>query len=218
LNRAISATLPGDYEFEIPKTIARIERSDAVDVALQMPEGLAMYASAIGDILVRFCHRFRPPPVHNHHRPSRRRVVVDGEGKEEVEEGGGGTSVVVVVVPERLRSLSVLGDVTYGACCVDDLSAKSLGCDLLVHYGHSCLVPVGRTALPCLYVFVEISVDVGHLVDCVRMTFEGEEEERERERGGGGTTGASTKMGGGGGAGGGGRSVVAVPRSSSRRA
>ena len=205
--------MPGDYEFEIPKTIARIERSDAVDVALQMPEGLAMYASAIGDILVRFCHRFRP----SIHHQSRRRVV-DGEGKEEVEEGGGGTSVVVVVVPERLRSLSVLGDVTYGACCVDDLSAKSLGCDLLVHYGHSCLVPVGRTALPCLYVFVEISVDVGHLVDCVRMTFEGEEEERERERGGGGTTGASTKMGGGGGAGGGGRSVVAVPRSSSRRA
>jgi 2-(3-amino-3-carboxypropyl)histidine synthase len=75
LNRAISATLPGDYEFEIPKTIARIERSDAVDVALQMPEGLAMYASAIGDILVRFCHRFRP----SIHHQSRRRVV-DGEG------------------------------------------------------------------------------------------------------------------------------------------
>ena len=193
LHHAISTTLPRDYEFEIPKTIVRIEKSNAVDVALQMPEGLAMYASAIGDILVRFCHRFRPT-IHHH---SRRRVV-DGEGKEEEEEeGGGGTSVVVV--PKRLHSLSVLGDVTYGACCVDDLSAKSLGCDLLVHYGHSCLVPVNRTALPCLYVFVEISVDVGHLVDCVRMTFEGEEEERERGRG---TTGASTKMGGGGAGGG----------------
>ena len=41
----------------------------------------------------------------------------------------------------------VMGDVTYGACCVDDLSAAALGCDLLVHYGHSCLVPVDRMYL-----------------------------------------------------------------------
>lgn len=33
----------------------------------------------------------------------------------------------------------VLGDVTYGACCVDDFTAIALGCDFLVHYGHSCL-------------------------------------------------------------------------------
>ena len=31
------------------------------------------------------------------------------------------------------------GDVTYGACCVDDFTARALGCDLMVHYGHSCL-------------------------------------------------------------------------------
>ena len=33
----------------------------------------------------------------------------------------------------------IMGDVTYGACCVDDFTAKALGCDLMVHYGHSCL-------------------------------------------------------------------------------
>ena len=32
-----------------------------------------------------------------------------------------------------------MGDVTYGACCVDDFTAKALGADLLIHYGHSCL-------------------------------------------------------------------------------
>ena len=37
-----------------------------------------------------------------------------------------------------------MADVTYGACCVDDFSARALGCDLMVHYGHSCLVPVDR--------------------------------------------------------------------------
>ena len=38
----------------------------------------------------------------------------------------------------------IMADVTYGACCVDDFSARALGCDLLVHYGHSCLIPIGN--------------------------------------------------------------------------
>lgn len=33
----------------------------------------------------------------------------------------------------------IMGDVTYGACCVDDFTAKALGADLMIHYGHSCL-------------------------------------------------------------------------------
>jgi diphthamide biosynthesis enzyme Dph1/Dph2-like protein len=33
----------------------------------------------------------------------------------------------------------IMGDVTYGACCIDDYTAVALGCDMLVHYGHSCL-------------------------------------------------------------------------------
>ena len=32
-----------------------------------------------------------------------------------------------------------MGDVTYGACCIDDYSAIAMGCDMLIHYGHSCL-------------------------------------------------------------------------------
>ena len=37
-----------------------------------------------------------------------------------------------------------------------------------VHYGHSCLVPVDVTSLPCMYVFVDIQMDVQHLVDSVK--------------------------------------------------
>lgn len=65
----------------------------------------------------------------------------------------------------------VLGDVTYGACCVDDFSAAAMGAELLVHYGHSCLVPVDVTTVPCLYVFVDITVDIDHLVDSVLLNF-----------------------------------------------
>mmetsp|Transcript_11747 Transcript_11747/g.21208 ORF Transcript_11747/g.21208 Transcript_11747/m.21208 type:complete len:475 (-) Transcript_11747:115-1539(-) len=72
----------------------------------------------------------------------------------------------------HVKHVFVLGDVTFGACCIDDLSAAALGADFLVHYGHSCLVPVDATTLPCMYVFVDIKCDVGHLVATVRLNFE----------------------------------------------
>ena len=152
LHHVISTTLPRDYEFEVPKTIWRIERSNAAHVALQLPEGLTMYASAIGDIIVKFAYQFQPAGTPDEEEPNQPKKAI--------------------------KSLSVLGDVTYGACCIDDLSARALGCDLLVHYGHSCLVPLTCTVIPCLYVFVEIRVDVQHLVDCVKLTFDAEQRER----------------------------------------
>ncbi|KAL4934887.1 putative diphthamide synthesis protein-domain-containing protein, partial [Aspergillus oleicola] len=47
----------------------------------------------------------------------------------------------------------IMGDVTYGACCIDDYTARALGCDLLVHYAHSCLIPVDVTKIKTLYIF-----------------------------------------------------------------
>lgn len=65
----------------------------------------------------------------------------------------------------------ILGDVTYGACCIDDYTAVALGCDMLVHYGHSCLVPMDQTTIKTLYIFVEIGIDSVHLAQTIRMNF-----------------------------------------------
>jgi 2-(3-amino-3-carboxypropyl)histidine synthase len=62
----------------------------------------------------------------------------------------------------------ILGDVTYGACCIDDLASKKLECDFIVHYGHSCLVPIPEMTINnILYVFVEIGIDLRHLVESI---------------------------------------------------
>ena len=67
----------------------------------------------------------------------------------------------------------ILGDVTYGACCIDDLASKKLDCDFIVHYGHSCLVPIpDMTISNVLYVFVEIGIDIRHLLESVSFNFE----------------------------------------------
>ena len=93
LEAAMAALLPSNYSFEVPKTIQQIRKASIRRVALQLPEGLSMWACALADLVERF---------------------TDAEAV-------------------------VLGDVTYGACCVDDYTARALGCDMLVHYGHSCL-------------------------------------------------------------------------------
>ncbi|CCG80788.1 Diphthamide biosynthesis protein [Taphrina deformans PYCC 5710] len=121
LNEAI-ALVPANYNFEIHKTIWHIRKNGSKHVALQMPEGLLMFACTISDILERFC---------------------------------------------QVETL-VMGDVTYGACCVDDFTARALGCDFMVHYGHSCLVPVDITTIKALYVFVDIGIDIKHLVNTLR--------------------------------------------------
>ena len=120
------SSLPAAYNFELSKSLDRIYKDKSSHVALQMPEGLLMYATILADIMKR-CAPF-------------------------------------------LTQISILGDVTYGACCVGDLDAKALGATLLIHYGHSCLVPIQHTVVPCLYVFVELQIDVHHMVDCVCAT------------------------------------------------
>lgn len=85
----------------------------------------------------------------------------------------------------------ILGDVTYGACCIDDYTASKLNADLLIHYGHSCLVPVNITRIKVsyiiitlftflklrfpssqvLYVFVEIAFEISNLVQTIRDNF-----------------------------------------------
>ena len=44
LNGAIASLLPSNYNFEIHKTIHQIRKYDAQCVALQMPEGLTLWA------------------------------------------------------------------------------------------------------------------------------------------------------------------------------
>ncbi|KAL9099306.1 MAG: hypothetical protein Q9163_005174 [Psora crenata] len=125
INDAI-AVLPPNYSFEIHKTIHRIRTSGSKKVALQMPEGLLLFATTISDIITSFCP---------------------------------GTETLI------------MGDVTYGACCIDDYTARALGCDLLVHYAHSCLIPVDVTKIKTLYVFVDISIDTTHLLATIERNF-----------------------------------------------
>nr|NVI71011.1 putative diphthamide biosynthesis protein 1 [Cucujiformia] len=60
----------------------------------------------------------------------------------------------------------------YGACCVDDFTARSLNVDLIIHYGHSCLVPMNlMDRIKTLYVFVDIKIDALHFMESIKLNF-----------------------------------------------
>ncbi|CAK1541547.1 unnamed protein product [Leptosia nina] len=125
INRACEA-LPQNYNFEIHKTIWRIRSLGSKRVALQLPEGLTMFATTLCDIIETF------------------------------------TDADTVI----------MGDVTYGACCIDDFTAVALGVDLLVHYGHSCLIPIDQTSsIKVLYIFVDIKIDPSHFLETIKLNF-----------------------------------------------
>mmetsp|Transcript_4447 Transcript_4447/g.10131 ORF Transcript_4447/g.10131 Transcript_4447/m.10131 type:complete len:614 (-) Transcript_4447:950-2791(-) len=192
----LESNLPRAYSFEIVKTLKRINQilqakaavvakskttianadsniadsttterpgPPSVHIALQMPEGLLLYATVLSDVLQRLVAATNKAPTGNSSNNSNSTTTTTTS--EDYNNNNNNNDQQ----QPRLR-VSVLGDVTYGACCVDDLGARALGCDLLVHYGHSCLVPIQHTVVPCLYVFVEITIDVPHLVECFHKT------------------------------------------------
>ena len=76
-------------------------------------------------------------------------------------------------------STVILGDVTYGACCIDDLGAKAVGANFIVHYAHSCLVPIQEMVIKdVLYVFVTIGINFKHFVNTVISNLEGHKESK----------------------------------------
>ncbi len=134
LNAEIAARLPPQYNFEIYKTLWRIQeeqkklalKSRPFQVALQLPEGLQQFAPIISDILSFY-------------------------GKCEC---------------------VILGEVTYGACCLQDYLCEAFGVDLIVHYAHSCIIPLNKSPLKTLYVFVEIQFDLAHFVETIKHNFQ----------------------------------------------
>ncbi|NP_001086718.1 2-(3-amino-3-carboxypropyl)histidine synthase subunit 2 [Xenopus laevis] len=52
----------------------------------------------------------------------------------------------------------ILGDTSYGSCCVDEVAAEHVKANVLVHYGRACLSPCCR--LPVSYVFGRKAVNM----------------------------------------------------------
>jgi 2-(3-amino-3-carboxypropyl)histidine synthase len=65
----------------------------------------------------------------------------------------------------------ILGEFTYGACCIDDLACHQLGVHLLLHYEHNCLISITEFSVRVMYIFVDILVDIDCCIDIIHNNF-----------------------------------------------
>lgn len=63
----------------------------------------------------------------------------------------------------------ILGDTSYGSCCVDEVAAEHVGAEVLIHYGRACLSPCRR--LPVTYVFGRKALNVDLCAEAFQTLF-----------------------------------------------
>uniref|UniRef100_A0A1B6CJ12 2-(3-amino-3-carboxypropyl)histidine synthase subunit 2 n=1 Tax=Clastoptera arizonana TaxID=38151 RepID=A0A1B6CJ12_9HEMI len=61
------------------------------------------------------------------------------------------------------QKLYILGDTSYGSCCVDEVAAEHVNADSIIHFGHACLSPTTR--LPLLYIFPKFLISIPHFIN-----------------------------------------------------
>ncbi|KAH1166620.1 2-(3-amino-3-carboxypropyl)histidine synthase subunit 2 [Mauremys mutica] len=63
----------------------------------------------------------------------------------------------------------ILGDTSYGSCCVDEVAAEHVGAEAVVHYGPACLSPCRK--LPVLHVFGRQPLDTERCAGAFRELY-----------------------------------------------
>lgn len=129
-------------QYEIKRTISEIRAGQWKRIALQFPDDMLVDAPRVFE-------RLRDGLKHER---AARAAASEDEKNEEKEE-----------------KLCILGDTSYGSCCVDEVAAEHTDADVVVHYGRACLSPTAR--LPVIYVFTAKSLDLDAVVASFKETY-----------------------------------------------
>jgi len=78
--------------------------------------------------------------------------------------------VALAIEKKSKVEVYILGDTTYGSCCVDEITAEHVGANGLIHFGRACLSHHNRK-LPVLYIFENLSVEKELFLTAFTKTF-----------------------------------------------
>lgn len=155
-------------QYEIRRTVNEIRNGKWKRVALQFPDDM------LGDA-PRVCENLKKDLKTERKADAAKAIeeVTEGitkvaiEDETEVDVARPGNKPQDAVDEEE--HLTILGDTSYGACCVDEVAAEHCSAEVVVHYGRSCLSPTAR--LPVIYVFTTRSLDHESTVATFKATY-----------------------------------------------
>lgn len=141
--------------YEIKRTVAEIRRRRWRRVALQFPDDMLKDAPRVYDILQK---DLSLPREHSEE--------IDRAGDPPVSQVG---ELSITEPTSTEVKIFILGDTSYGACCVDEVAAEHLDADSVVHYGRACLSPTAR--LPVLHIFTEQPLILDSVISMFKTTY-----------------------------------------------
>ena len=115
------------YDFEIEQTVQIVKDHNYDCIALQFPEGLMCYSTALADVFEEYL-------------------------------------LLLIFVSSLGIDVVILGESTFGACCIDDFSAKAMHAQALFHYGHSALVPTHGCGIDVYYIPVKMIIPLENAI------------------------------------------------------
>jgi diphthamide biosynthesis protein 2 len=155
-------------QYEIRRTVNEIRNGKWKRVALQFPDDM------LGDA-PRVCENLKKDLKTERKADAAKAIEGVTEGvtmvaiEDETEVDVARQSSKPQDAVDEEEHLTVLGDTSYGACCVDEVAAEHCSAEVVVHYGRSCLSPTAR--LPVIYVFTTRSLDYESTMATFKATY-----------------------------------------------
>ncbi|GIZ39019.1 hypothetical protein CKM354_000241100 [Cercospora kikuchii] len=150
-------------QYEIKRTIDEIRAGQWRRIALQFPDDMLVDAPRVFERLRDGLRQVRSDP-----QPTVEVV------SEQLEGASLASQVQTTSTQDVEEKICILGDTSYGACCVDEVAAEHMDAEVVVHYGRSCLSPTAR--LPVIYVFTAKALDIDAVVASFMQTYQAKDE------------------------------------------
>ncbi|ETN38443.1 diphthamide biosynthesis protein 2 [Cyphellophora europaea CBS 101466] len=163
LNDASDAHLESEHlsdeqletRYEIARTLKEIKQHRWQRLALQFPDDMLPHSTRVYRLLARgLDSKSHPPPASPEPVPEA--------------EGSVNGDISKLALDEDVK-LTILGDTSYGSCCVDEIAAEHVNADAVIHYGRSCLSPTAR--LPVVHVFTDRPIDRHRAIEAFKSAF-----------------------------------------------
>lgn len=171
--------------YDIERTLKEIRQGRWRRVALQFPDEMLPDAPRVFQLLSRGLEAPDPSlqPGEQENVPASKSCACgrasSDEPKDAIDLNGLADSVTKNLNVDGLSKnqaprLYILGDTSYGTCCVDEVAADHVDADVVVHYGRACLSPTAR--LPVIHVFTHRQLDHGPVIAAFEESYPDKEE------------------------------------------
>ncbi|EAS29250.3 diphthamide biosynthesis protein 2 [Coccidioides immitis RS] len=170
--------------YDIERTIRDIKQGRWRRIALQFPDEMLPDAPRVFQLLSRGLESVDLPSQSNGHKAAENEhSCACGKSGHRIAKATDLDDVTQSIANDlnvheprggQKPKLYILGDTSYGTCCVDEVAAEHVSADVVIHYGRACLSPTAR--LPVIHIFTHRQLDHDPILAAFEETYPNKDE------------------------------------------